>query len=203
MTKSEQYFIQKELSYYEDGVRAGLSDLEKTKEIYEQFLYKEDYSNVNYYAVIINKKPEIMCSGSAQMILHDFNDKPILSLKDATDPNQNFQGVTLTIIDYKEDSGLILFSWTDKRSYIFDLIKSLNAYTDNQLTHAVIRFVFEYYESVAISPIWWNKLNNDQKSIIIERFHDSVRNRAHSSLKDDGLRVVDWKVISRETNILL
>ncbi len=201
MSEFDQIIHQNFMSSFETGLKAGVSNLEFTKLNYESMMRSEDFSKSLYYAVIINKNPEIMCCWAAQMILKDFNNHTIMTHAQATDVSEYYEGVTLTIVDYEVDKGLILFSWVSEQLFILKFIQSLSILNDNEIVHAVLRFLFEYLETSAMSPVWWKSLPDSAKKKVSNRFYTSlIRHGKHNSLLDDGLRIVDWKVISRESN---
>ena len=77
--------------------------------------------------------------------------------------------------------------------------------SDNQIPHAICRFTFEYFENVFIAPGWWESLDSIAQNVIIDRQitggWSTGDERETSALKDDGLRLVNWRVVSRKTNV--
>lgn len=98
----------------------------------------------------------------------------------------------------------IVFSWLGKSEAAERFVKSLHALSDHELPHAIVRFSFEYFENIFVSPVWWEGLSNSTQQILLQRQRaglPSSPERTARCLVDDGLRVVNWSIASRETNI--
>ena len=196
-----QYAIQENQSLYGLGVETGLRDLRHYKALLDNAILTENCSNVYYYAIILDRIPDAMCSG-------------------AISPECDFQGNVLqdlmkldSILDSMafsllatDKGGIAYFAWITEGVKNRQFIASLHSLSDDEVVHAILRFTFEYFENTYISPVWWEELPERTQRKLIERFEASFnvfRSRENECLKDDGIRAVSWKVIDRITNLHL
>lgn len=100
----------------------------------------------------------------------------------------------------------MVFSWAGNSSVNSRFIKSLDSLSEDLIPHAIARFTFEYFENVFMSPDWWDGLSEPDKKAILKRVLSEVHPempRTDGCLIDDGLRIIDWSIVSRETNLSL
>jgi SEC-C motif len=198
-----QIRYQEYIKQYSIGVKAGFSDVEHHKRIYDDKLIHRDYSDVSFYTIIFDRVPDFMCS-SAFILEMDFDGKILQTTKDYLRLNIPLAQCTFSLIG-TDTGGAAVFSWLGENPHGVKLIQSLDSKSDDAIIHAVLRFTFEYFENVAISPTWWEKLSESEKSILKQRATSGVafnKLRPVTSLMDDGLRVIDWKVVRRDKKIL-
>ena len=70
-------------------------------------------------------------------------------------------------------------------------------------------FTFDFFENTYISPEWWDGLDKRVQDVLIERQQREILNpitglwplRPDDCLLDDGVRAVNWKVLSRLTSL--
>ena len=74
---------------------------------------------------------------------------------------------------------------------------------DAEIPHALVRFTFEHFENTFASPPWWEALDSVARDKLLDRMSTgtSTHARLPNCLLDDGLRIVNWGVTARETNI--
>jgi hypothetical protein len=199
----EQQARQDKVKTYADGVIAGLDDLNYYKGIYDRLLIANDFSDVSYYAILFDTVPDFMCS-SAILLEMDFKGNQLQTLQDFSKMNERLKQCTFSLIgtDY---GGAAVFSWIGENSLGIRFIESLDSFSDADLPHAISRFSFEFFENVAISPKWWDKLSASNKVYIKSRTQtgrDLTSERNHKCLMDDGLRLVNWNVLTRTRTIV-
>jgi len=196
-----QLILQSQLGVYAEGVDAGLNDLEYYKLLYDEALMNQNYSNVYFYIVRFSGIPSVLCS-AGQFPVFDFLGN---RLQDLGDIKRRADHITFSLI--ATDSGEVaIFGWFGKSLAAESLIKSLHLQTDDQIVHSIVRYVFEFFENAYYSPDWWESLSIDVKQTLQARFNKAsnlFEERKANCLLDDGLRVVNWKVCSRETNLFL
>lgn len=197
MPIAKQIETQLRLEGQQKWLEATLDMALKHKFLYDTALTSEDYSQVKYCVFRIDQTPEIMCSGAITPHF-DFQGKIIQNPKSAFVNPQSQEHITFSIIA-TDNGGAIVFSWLGGRKVAKSLLHSLLLLPDTHIPHAIIRFTFEHFENVYVSPTWWEKLNRDEQSAIIQR--TKVTFQKKNGLKDDGLRVVTWSILSKETNI--
>jgi hypothetical protein len=99
-----------------------------------------------------------------------------------------------------ERGGAAIFSWLGKQPACDRLCDSLEQLSDREIPNAVVRFAFEFLENTCMSPAWWIGLPADSKASIGTRHLSGgpLNPRSASCLVDDGVAMVDWKVVSRK-----
>ena len=103
--------------------------------------------------------------------------------------------------------GAAVFSWLGENRASDKFVKSLASLSNDLLPHAIIRFTFEHFENIYVSPNWWEGMEETAKqSLLFKQMSLTMpqrMQRASNYLLDDGLRVVSWKVVARETNLII
>lgn len=196
----DQISVQDLAQTYNAGVILGLKDLLHHKSMYDQALLQSKFDDVYYYTVFLEQTPDIMCSGAIQ-VEYDFAGKVLQDL------------TTVDIAEYltfsllsTSSGGAAVFTWLGENLTCIELIKSLHTFSDSEIPHAILRFCLDSFENIYISPSWWDSLNHEQKEILLKRVNyrtDPLDDINPNSLKDDGVRVVKWKVTSRDTNCIV
>lgn len=196
-----QRLLQNQLSQLSSGTEAGLRDIKQCKSEYDAALLSKDDSQAFYYVINFSDTPDIMCSGG-QFPEIDFNGK---SLQNLADLNAKLDHLTFSIIA-TENGGAAVFSWLGDSPASIQLVRSLHSQSDSEIPHSLVRYVFEFFENAFFSPDWWDSMADPAKLAIRRRLSTAIdisKTRHLSCLKDDGIRVVSWKVSSRETNLSL
>lgn len=197
-TEFEQLQLQMLLKDWEVGARAGLREVERYKTTLDSMLLQEDYSKIAFYAFRFDSIPEVMCSG-AYAPEFDFQG---VQLQDLSDISRPLDYLSFSLVA-TGSGGIATFMWLRDSIAGYKLVQSLHSLEDSQIPHAIIRFVFEFFENNYFSPKWWHKLPAKVQKRISERAMSGVDaevTRDPHCLVDDGMRAVDWKVISRITN---
>lgn len=199
--KLDQIAIQEFASLLQKGNEAGLSDLEYHKSLYDDKLLSGDFSELRYYLINLKDVPEITCSGAAQFEI-DFEGN---ILQDLARLEQRLDGFSFSLIG-TDSGGVVLFSWLGESEVGLKFIRSLDKLSDDEIVHAIVRFIFEFFENTYFAPEWWEGLTENEKERIGTRMTASANPTIEPNpdcLKDDGLRVVKWKVQGRVSNLLL
>jgi hypothetical protein len=191
-----QKLMQRDLDYWEEGVSAGVKEIEHYRQIYEKGLVASNYSDEHYYIIESDQTPDFMCSGTTQPE-YDFEGN---LLQDLSDTSSLLDHITFSLIA-TDTGGAAVFGWYGENKSSDWLIKSLHSLPDEQIPHAIARYVFESYENVYASPDWWEGLDAPTQEKLVARALSTFETvRAPSCLIDDGVRAVGWKVRSRKTN---
>jgi len=201
----DQFYIQKRVRAIERSVGASLRDTERYKLIYDKALTSGDFSEVKYYILRLQEAPEILCSGAIFPEL-DFQGNLLQDLEKF----ETFSDLVTFSIIATDDGGAAVFAWLgDNHTSCEMLVKSLAQLSGEQIPHAVVRFVFAYFDNFYFSPKWWDNLGDNDRSRIKDRFIsaldtglDGLRKR-RNCISDNDLQVVSWNVISKDTNLLI
>ena len=177
--------------------KLGLGDYENSLERYKRALTSCDYSNINVYAVELDKAPDAMCCGAIAPAL-SFDDQV---LQDFTDSSIFLDMVTLTVVA-NEQGGLALFTWLDDDAGASEaFMRSFHRLPLEEKPHAVLRFMFEQIENIYISPKWWDGLQDRTRAFMRKRMGSS-NGDVRMTISDDGLRIIDWKTVSLSTTLI-
>ena len=193
-----QRLHQEAVSLHQTGVSKAIDELTSLKDWYDNILYKEHADNLGYYVVGFNKNPEVMCSATAQAT-HDFSGNKVHELG----LNNSAGWLTFSLIA-TDDGGAAVFSWPADHRKSEDVMRTFHSLSDDNLPHAVIRFMFEFFENIYFSPEWWDGLEKPmQVSLMRRQLTGTVPHlqRFAGCLLDDGIRAVDWPVSYRLTTL--
>jgi hypothetical protein len=178
------------------GYRLSLRDLEEHKQQLDSMLLAGDYANMRAYVVTFDTVPDILCAGAIYPE-HDFSGERLQSLADHA---TRMELVTFSLIA-TDSGGAFVFAWhASADSICRPLAASLEVLTDDELPHAIVRFVFEFCENQYLKPDWWDAIDQKLKEGLIGRLQLSAsawEPRKADSLRDDGLRAVSWKLTGR------
>ena len=186
-----------ELAAYQFGASRAAKELSSIRKQYGNVIMGHNLAELSYYVVELAQTPEIVCS-SATQTTHDFRG---LRVADFSDWNKQSSWITFALIA-TTGGGAIVFTWLqDEEGLNERAIRTLDELSDVQLSHAVIRFAFEFCENSFFTPTWWDGIDPNVKASLSERrLRGLPPNWEHPSacLAEDGLRMVDWKVTSRK-----
>ncbi len=200
---AEQVEWQDLLDAWHMGVSAGTNEIMHYKAAYDKALVASDFSDYQYYVIRINDTPDFLCSATIQPE-YDFNGRR-LQVTTPQNINSIFDHITFSIIG-TDTGGAIVFGWLGPSKAGVKLVKSLDAMTNDLIPHAIVRFTYEFFENTYASPNWWEHLDDTAKQALIRRqmteIHPNLP-RSANCLRDDGLRLVSWTIVARETNIQL
>lgn len=196
----EQMMLQTELHYLTEGYIIGLRDLMHYKAAYDRALLSGDYSKVSYYLIRFSNIPDFLCS-APHMPDCDFSGRTLQNVLDTTSVVDH---LTFSLIA-TDTGGAAVFSWVGKSEAAEQFVKSLHAFPDDEITHALVRFTFEYFENVFASPIWWESLDTSTQQALLNRQMAGLPHtgRTADCLVDDGIRAVNWTVSLRRTNLIV
>ena len=195
---SRQIEIQDIADQFLIGVEGGLNDLMTIKARYDEILIKHDYTAVRYYVIVLEEVPDFVCSGFTQAV-YDFQGN---QLQDLADLNIISENLSFSIIA-TDFGGVIIYSWAERNISSARLIESLMNLNPQKQVNASVRFAFENFENLFISPNWWEALDPQLQQKIFQRHLSGIPDHPHmaTGLIDDGLELVSWKVRKIETNL--
>jgi hypothetical protein len=185
--------IQRFANAFLAGAKAGLDDLQKIKSTYDRILEHANFEQVRYYTLLFDTYPDILCSGGFWPE-YDFKGSKVQN-PITPDPD----GIQFSLIT-TDKGGAAVFTWVKNRGISEKFIESLDSIPNSDLPHAIIRFVFEYFENTYLRPSWWENLSMDIRKKLHNRMAQNVMIHNADCLIDDGLRTVNWRVNSRRTN---
>lgn len=194
----EQFRIQDIADNLLLGVESAVAELIQIKARYDDALIKQNYKDTRYYAILIEDTPTFVCSGFTQPI-YDFQGNKLQDLAnlDVFSENLSFSVIATNF------GGVVIYSWVDKNTSATRLIRSLTSLTYQKQLNASARFAFDNFENLYISPYWWETLDLKLQQNLFRRQLSGHPEYPHnpSSLTDDGIDLVSWKVTKIVTNL--
>lgn len=192
-----QVRIQDFASAYDEGIQSALKDIAHHKPRFEGPLISGDYSIVRAYVVSFDDPPPVMCSGTFGPE-QDFEGH---NLQDLGDTSVIPHLISVTSF-FGGQYGHVVFTWLPEDDPVcIPFIRTLAAIPDLDLSSALIRFMFESFENIHISPAWWEALPPAHQISLIGRMTASVNpgiGRASGCLKPDKWPVPAWPIRERK-----
>lgn len=197
LSEPQQANLQIVMGANETGYNASIRDMDEHKRHYDAMLAVRDYSAIRAYVVTFENTPDILCAG-AYYPECDFAGR---KLQDLGNLSQKMELMTFSLIA-TNSGGAFVFAWHESGDSVCrPLAESLDKCTDDELPHAVVRFIFEFCENHYLKPDWWDAADHKLKDALTTRLQLSASSwepRSTSCLVDDGVRAVSWKVTKRE-----
>lgn len=190
------------LDIYEEGVTLGLRDIEYYKSILDKVLLTADFSQVRYYVVVFDRPPDLLVSGSF-FFECDFEGNVLQGPEQFSDPGARLHYSCFSLIG-TDAGGAGIFSWVGDSDIAERFIASLAGLSDDQIANGIVRFSFEHFENIAVSPQWYDALSSQDKASLLERVRVNLsfdEHRENSYLMDDGRRFVNWRAAHRMSNL--
>jgi hypothetical protein len=192
----QQLQIQTAMDAHANGYDVSMRDMNAHKHQYDAMLAAHDYSDMRGYVVTFENTPDVLSAGALYPEC-DFAGRILQNLADLA---QKMELMTFSLIA-TDIGGAFVFAWHNSGDAVCGpLAASLDSYSDDELPHAIVRFIFEFCENHYMNPDWWDKATTKDKESLTARFQLSASSwepRSSTCLKDDGLRVVSWKITHR------
>lgn len=182
------------------NIETGLAvrDLEKLKLKYDEYIINNNFDNIKYYCLLLDKVPELM-SSCGWIPTEDFNSN---KLADLSKEEQIFNTLTVSTVAIK-DNGAIIFAWLDnfENNFCDKFIDSFNKIPNNEKSSAILNWLFLCNENIYFSENWWNNLDLKKQELIQKL--TSLPMLSYIGLNNysrfEG--VVDWNILEINTNI--
>jgi len=159
-------------------------------------LAAQDYADMRAYVVRFGNTPDILCAGALYPEC-GFAGRP---LQDFANLSKKMELITYSLTA-TESGGAFVFAWHSGGDAVCrPLAASLDVYTDDELPHAIVRFIFEFCENHYLNPDWWDNIAPTDQSALsarLQRAASPLAPRSSSCLADDGLRAVSWTITQR------
>lgn len=183
----------KTMTFY---TKIAIRDLKLLKNELDEKLINKDYSNFKYYALIINKTPDIMNTFPWSAHLDVENNRLI----DITDISKSYNYMTISSFAYKDNKGILLFSWFDeiKSEECHKFIKQFDKLSNINKIKAFINLCFGVNEDIYFSQEWWESITKSKQDTLISLINSVVDFSNYRTLE-----VVDWVICDIKYNINL
>ncbi len=193
----KQFLHQTILAEKEKWAKIGLRDSQYYKSKYDKYLLAKDYSSTKYAVIHFNKTPEILCSGG-QFPEFDFIGGELQNYSVFEDVDNILSHITFSSIP-TDTGGAAVFTWFGEDLYCERLVKSLLDLEITKIPNAIFRYMLECYENVAMSPDWWENLDEKARRKAKSRIGELIHNKA--ALVEDGIMYTGIEVVKIESNI--
>ena len=183
---------------HHNSVKIAIRDMQEEKKGQDHALMHSDYSQAEYLLFELRRAPDIMCSGGLTP-QYDFGGN---QLQDLADPAPA-ESLAFSAIA-KGDGGWLLFSWFGAKKAPRAFTRSLLGLGEDSIPHAVVRLIFESFENTYLAPVWWEALEERQRSDLLARLQRAVdlrEERLQDCLKDDGIKAVKWQITGTHSNV--
>lgn len=192
-SEDEQYRIQFLNLLISAAAETGARDNAVHKSRMDKIFLSEDFSSVRAYVVEFGEVQDVMCAGSI-FPTHDFDGN---QLQDILDLEPVAKAIYFTSFA-SGGVGYVVFVWMESDDdCCLPLVQTLDSISDEGLSNALIRFMFENFENLHLRPEWWEGLSKAQRSSLVARMADSVTQARDHPYKDDGMRFVQWPIRRR------
>ena len=180
------------------GTLLGVADANYHKDLYDAVLIASAWNEYHSLVVEFDATPEILYTGAFSPEF-DFSGRPLQHLMD--EPPLNL--ITVTLLP--SDSGAVAVLGWEKHSdrVCHTFAKSLQSLPPEDIGNAIVRLAFEHVENTFARPSWWESMSSNTRDALTRRLRigaDPDIPRRADCLKDDGLRYVNWPVISTRMN---
>jgi len=193
--------IKSYLCALDTGLAFGLTNLQAHKNIYDRSLKNEYYDDIRFVLFTSDQKQTIAFSG---LMYPDF-DFTGKQLQDLSDHTSCLDLITFCSAPMVNGWGF-LFAWHQSRSKVCSMFMNslkIAINESNRCEDYLFRLVVNS-ENIAISPIWWEGLTEDDKVKILNRVSDSVDflSDISSSYLTNGLEgLSSWNFKNVITNV--
>lgn len=190
----KQFILQMMADEIEEGSSLALRDLGAIKAEHDAVFKSKSFADVRFYGVSLNSAPEVLCCAGLTPS-HDFADRPIQNLSN----HQALMKFVFFNILAIGEGGAVVFSWLPSADAVAtQLIGSLDLISDAAIPDAIVRLAFNYSDNLAINPVWWDNLKEDERHRLLMRARQGADlYMERMSLIDDGLRVARSAVVTR------
>jgi SEC-C motif len=176
-----------------------LAGIRLIKAAYDAALLAQDYSQVKFYAIAFASPPDVMMTSLFAPFV-DFRGKVIREgdIRGTTDDHM------ILSLFASGSVGWFQLAWLGESRAGLEFTRSLAAFTDEEMPHAIIRLVFSGFENIFFRPGWWAGLSDSDRVYLHRRFwrpRNPFQPKPRGYLSDDGRRLVDWRVENRLDNL--
>ena len=184
-----------------EAAAIGLADLQEHKRMYDSVLTSKDYNQMNYFCIVFDKIPSVMCSGGFIPEI-DFEGNALYQISDWFDLSKRMDYCSASCLAL-DDGGAMMFCWLGYSMPCERLIRSLRKSNWDRCPDRIINFIFEFFENIAVAPDWWDALATINAAKLIHRLQSGVDTgeRSASSMLDDNSCVATFKVVDCRTNL--
>jgi hypothetical protein len=175
------------------GSSFALQNLVAQRKKYDAILTSKSFVDMKSCLFHSAEPPSVVFSG-ALFPEYDFRGS---KLQDLSPHDCELDLITFSFAPMSEGWGL-LFAWhSDSSESCVPLMRSLatSGFEDGSYGDLLLRFVVANCENLAISPMWWESLNEHQRAEITKCANNMVNpfSPLHADYLEAGLESANWK----------
>ena len=156
------------------------------------------YDRLSYLLVKFPPQADLVCSGVFRPGI-GFRDELLLDLAPT---ESNPSNVAFGLFPAE---GFAFFAWIDNFVEAEKFVKSFLAEPEDRKSSQLIRFTFETFDNVYVSPSWWDGLEHAKREFLLYRMAECNQPFLESeppSLIDNGMEFVGWAIGQPEQRFL-
>ncbi|QNX00810.1 hypothetical protein IC798_12240 [Acinetobacter seifertii] len=175
-------------SYY-SGIQVALKGMEQQKAKMEQYLEKQDFSDLRALILEFEQPLPFMVSGATRPE-QDFKGNFLQSIRD-----EKFNSFdTLGLISFSdENKWYFVLAWLSVGSDVNEkFIDSFLSIKNNHKFGRLVKMTFHLIDNIIMSPDWWDKLSIEKKDYFNNLMNSGLNPNIPKSkhpLKDDGYKL--------------
>lgn len=175
---------------YERSTQHAVNHMTLLQNEYNRCLISRDFGSFEHFVIRFSRNPTLVCS-STFCPETDFHGGILQDMLDLVGRQDQ-----LTICLFPAGSGgVCLLSWLKAYpSAPMRLCGSYQMLPVKDRTNAIVRLIFQHCENMAWSPSWWDSLNGEVRTALVQRFNSTAAfELCHpTSLLPDGCHYDDW-----------
>lgn len=194
----DQLRVQATADEFSAHVSQALPDLWGEQKEWQKVMVENAYARVSYTLIRLGAMPDIVCSGVSQPD-RDFRGGV---LSDLRKPGTRQDDVAFALVP-AETGGFAFFAWLGHFAEAEEFVASLLRLPEERIPNQLVRYAFETFDNVWLSPDWWENLPTPERDFLIERMNTGGLPYAGTSdpydLRDNGMRFVNWNTTDVQT----
>jgi hypothetical protein len=180
-------------------VSQALPDLRREQKAWHKVIIDRAYEHVSYAVIRLGSTPDLTCAGVSQPD-KDFIGRMLLDLRV---PGTRQDDVAFVLVPC-ETGGLAIFGWLGHFTEAEEFVTSLLKLPHNRIPNQLVRYAFETFDNVWLSPDWWEGLPTPEREFLLERMNTGglpyeAGTADPYNLRDNGMSFVDWTITGVET----
>jgi hypothetical protein len=180
-------------------VSQALPDLRREQMEWHKVIVDGAYERLSYAVIRLGSTPDVACAGVSQPD-KDFVGRMLLDLRV---PGTRQDDVAFGLIP-ADNGGLAVFGWLGHFAEAQEFVTSLLNLPEDRIPNQLVRYAFETFDNVWLSPDWWEALPAPEQDFLLERMNTGglpyeAGTADPYNLRDNGMSFVNWTITGVET----
>lgn len=184
---------------FSEHVSQALPDLSREQKEWHKTMVETACERLSYALIRLGSTPDVVCSGVSQPD-KDFIGRMLLDLRK---PGIRQDDVAFALVP-ADTGGFAFFGWLGHFTEAENFVGSLLSLPADRIPDQLVRYAFETFDNVWLSPDWWEALSPPERDFLVERMNiGGLPYEAGTpdpyDLRDNGMRFVTWNIADVET----